>query len=78
MENQKKEDTEHTNQDSATQSDQIKDNEEISLPFIDSTIESLRTSGKLKTMLKRIKIDENGSFMETRMHSYLFLFVYYE
>lgn len=78
MENQKKEDAQHINQDSATQSDQIKDNEEISLPSIDSAIESLRTSGKLKTMLKRIKIDENGSFMETRMHSYLFLFVYYE
>lgn len=78
MENQKKEDTEHVNQDSTKQSGQKRENEEVRLPSIDSTIDSLRTSGKLKSMLKRIRIDENGSFMETRMHSYLFLFAYYE
>ena len=39
------------------------------LSSVDKTIEKLRLSGKLKDLLKRINIDENGDFLKDRKHS---------
>lgn len=39
------------------------------LNSVDKTIEELRLSGKLKDLLKRINIDENGDFLKDRKHS---------
>ena len=53
------------------QEEELKKNQKQSLEEIDFKIADLKASGKIKKLLQRIDIDENGHFYKNRKHSYI-------
>ena len=53
------------------QEEELKKNQKQSLEEIDFKIADLKASGKIKRLLQRIDIDENGHFYKNRKHSYI-------
>lgn len=53
------------------QEEELKKNQKQSLEEIDFKIADLKASGKIKSLLQRIDIDENGHFYKNRKHSYI-------
>ena len=53
------------------QEEELKKNQKQSLEEIDFKIADLKASGKIKSLLQRIDIDENGHFYKNRQHSYI-------
>ena len=53
------------------QEEELKRNQKQSLEEIDFKIADLKASGKIKKLLQRIDIDENGHFYKNRKHSYI-------